>query len=70
MTNFVSIERESDLVWQLVIFSVIDKEFANIFTTALCLEGMHGKHFLTLFVARDKACRELYPYLFMFGVHC
>ena len=39
----------------MIIFSVIDKEFANVFTTALCLEGVCGKHFLTLFVARDKA---------------
>ena len=68
---FVSIERESDLVWQLVkIFCVIDKEFANVFTTALCLEGLYGKYFLNLFVARDKACTELCLCLFMFGVHC
>ena len=40
----------------MIIFSVTDKEFANGFTTALSLEGLHGKYFLALFVARDEAC--------------
>ena len=53
-----------------MIFFVIDKEFANVFSTALCLEELYGKYSLTLFVAHDKAWTELYPCLFMFGVHC
>ena len=39
-------------------------------TTALCLEGLYDKYFLTLFVARNKARTELYPCLFKFQVHC
>ena len=40
----------------MIIFSVTDKEFANGFKAGLCLEVLHGKYFLTLFVARDEAC--------------
>ena len=57
-------------VYQDLVYSLTDKEFANLFITALCLEGLYGKYFLTLFVACDKACTELYLCLFMFGVYC